>query len=300
MSGMELRHLEYFVAVAEERNFTRAARRVHVVQSGLSAAIQSFERELGVPLFVRTTRRVDLTDAGRALLPEARRTLAAADAARAAVAGVQGLLIGSVSIGTGKALGIDLLPVFKRFTELYPGVALSLHQAGTASLIDSVRDGRLDFAPLGFSRREPEGVATTILRREPVFFACGARHRLAGHEQVRIEDLAGEAFVDFERGWGIRLLTDDWFAKSGTERRVAFTVNDMGTLLDLVGGGLGVAIVPGSVAVQGARGVQYVPFAKGAPDWRVGIVVSTERPLGFAAKKLLEMVVEAAAEPSGA
>jgi DNA-binding transcriptional LysR family regulator len=174
-----------------------------------------------------------------------------------------------------------------------------LHQAGSTALIESVRDGRLDFAPMGLPPRNPEGLEITVLRTEPVLLACHAQHPLAGHEHVRIEDLADEAFVDFERGWGIRLLTDDWFARSGTDRRVAFTVNDLETLLDLVGGGLGVAIVPSGVATQGPTDVHCVPFKSGAPDWKVGVVVSTERPLGFAAKKLLEMVVEAATQASG-
>lgn len=296
---MELRQLEYFVAVAEERNFTRAAKRVNVGQSGLSAAIHSFERELGVRLFVRTTRRVDLTDAGRTLLPEAHRTLAAADAARAAIAKVQDLVVGAVSIGTGKALGIDLLSALTRFTELYPGVALTLHQAGSSALIESVRDGHLDFAPLGLPQRDPEGVTTTILRSDPVVLACHPQHRLAARAHVRIEDLADESFVDFEPGWGIRLLTDQWFAERGVDRRVACTVNDVGTLLDLVGGRLGVAIVPQTVIARSATGVRYVPFGRGAPAWRVGIVVPSERPLGIAAKTLLGMVVEAAKAASG-
>jgi DNA-binding transcriptional LysR family regulator len=292
---MELRHLEYFVAVAEERHFTRAARRVHVVQSALSAAIQAFERELGARLFVRTTRRVDLTDTGRALLPEARRTLAAAEAARAAVAGVQGLLTGSVSIGAGKALGVDLVPVFARFTQSYPGIALNLHQAGSLALIEAVRDGRLDFAPLGLPQREPDGVATTILRTESLLLACHAQHRLARRKRVRLEHLEGETFVDLDQEWGIRLLTDHWFAESGVSRRVAFAVNDVGMLLELVAGGLGVAVVPASIAGREGGAVRCVPFTGDAPAWKVGAVVPADRPLGFAAQKLFDMVIEAAA-----
>jgi DNA-binding transcriptional LysR family regulator len=153
---------------------------------------------------------------------------------------------------------------------------------------------------LGLPPREPEGVDVTILRTEPVLLACDTRHRLAGHDRVRIESLGGEAFVDFEHGWGIRLLTDYWFAESGVERRVAFTVNDVGALLELVGGGLGVAIVPASVAVRRASGVHYVPFMKGAPEWKVAVVVPADRPLGAAAKKLLAMVVDATARSSRA
>lgn len=107
---MELRHLEYFIAVAEERHFTRAAERMRVAQSGLSASIRTLERELGADLFIRSTRRVELTEAGRALLIEAHRTLASVDAARDAVAAVQGLLRGTVSVGTEQCLGVINLP----------------------------------------------------------------------------------------------------------------------------------------------------------------------------------------------
>src|SRR5262245_46069035 len=124
---MELRHLEYFVAVAEERHFTRAAERMGVAQSGLSASIRSLERELDADLFVRHTRRVELTDAGRALLTEANRTLASAAAAREAVDAVRGLVRGSLSVGSEQCLGvIDLPPLLASFRRAHPGVEISL------------------------------------------------------------------------------------------------------------------------------------------------------------------------------
>jgi hypothetical protein len=129
---VELRQLEHFVVTAEERHFTRAARRLHIVQSGLSASIRALERELGAPLFVRSTRRVELTEAGRALLGEARRTLAAAQAARDAVADVQGLLRGRLAVGTMQILppAVDLLGTLGRFHAQHPDVELRLRQSG--------------------------------------------------------------------------------------------------------------------------------------------------------------------------
>jgi DNA-binding transcriptional LysR family regulator len=142
---VELRHLEYFLAVAEEEHFTRAAERLHVAQSGLSASIRALERELGAPLFARSTRRVALTEAGRALLVEARRTLASVAAARNAVAAVQGLLRGTVSIGTEQCLAvIDLPTVLSRFRTVHPGVEIRLRQAGSTGLVEEVRSGGLD------------------------------------------------------------------------------------------------------------------------------------------------------------
>src|SRR5581483_9448598 len=114
--SMELRRIEHFVAVAEERHFTRAARRAHIVQSGLSASIKALERDLGTPLLVRSTRRVELTAAGEAFLVEARRVLAAVAAAREAVAAVQGLLRGTLAVGIMQAhAAVDLPAVLGRF-----------------------------------------------------------------------------------------------------------------------------------------------------------------------------------------
>ena len=144
---MELRQLEYFVGVAEERHFTRAAEQLMVSQSGLSAAIRSLEDELGAPLFVRSTRSVDLTDVGKAFLPEARQTLARAAAAWSAVAEVQGLLRGTLTVGTVQCLyGVDLPALLDVFHEKYPAVEIHLIQDGTLELIGGVRDGSIDLA----------------------------------------------------------------------------------------------------------------------------------------------------------
>jgi DNA-binding transcriptional LysR family regulator len=131
---MELRHLEYFVAVAEELSFTRASRRLHVVQSGVSSSIQGLERELAAVLFDRDRHRVALTDAGHALLPEARATLAAAQAARDAVGEARGGLRGTVTVGTMQSTGqLDVPGLLGRFHTTHPGVAVRLRLAAAGS-----------------------------------------------------------------------------------------------------------------------------------------------------------------------
>ena len=146
---MELRHLEYFVAVAEELSFTKASRRMHVVQSGVSSAIQSLERELAAPLFERDRHRVALTDAGRALLPEARATLGAAQAAKDAVGQARGRLRGTVTVGTMLSTGtVDLPAILGRFHGMHPDVSVRLRISATGSsgLIREVQAGALDLA----------------------------------------------------------------------------------------------------------------------------------------------------------
>jgi len=161
---MELRHLEHFVAVAEERNFTRAARRLHLVQSALSVSIRSLERELHAPLFERTTREVRLTDAGRILLPQARRTLDAAASAQAAVLEAQEGLRGTVRLGMMQVIRmVDVGALIARFHRDRPLVDIRPRAAsgGSAAMISDVRRGLLDAAFVAVGDAQPPGLAAT-------------------------------------------------------------------------------------------------------------------------------------------
>src|SRR5258708_7098609 len=234
---MEFRQLEYFVAVAQERHFTRAAKLMHVAQSGLSASIRSLERELHADLFVRSTRQVELTPAGRAFLVEARRALSATDAARDAVAAVQGLLRGSLAIGSLQCLHVVHLPaVLAGFLEAHPGLEVRLRQGGSEELVEEVRAGRLDIAFVSRPPRCPDGVVVEPLAGEPLVLACAPEHPLAGRTErtdpceVKLADLRDERFVDFHRDWGTRDLVDKVLADAGVERRAALAATDVHSL----------------------------------------------------------------------
>src|SRR4051794_4712707 len=189
---MELRHLATFVAVAEERSFTRAAARMHVVQSAVSAGVRNLERELGAPLFDRTTHRVELTDAGAALLPEARATLAAAHAAREAVDAARGGLRGTVTLGIMQGDTIDIAALLAAFHADHPDVELHARQGHSADMAVQVRDGGLDFAFLALPRPRAGGLQLTPVSREPMLLAVprrpparrpGRRRALGGHRR---------------------------------------------------------------------------------------------------------------------
>ena len=288
---MELRQLEHFVAAAEERHFTRAAQRLHIVQSGLSASIRALERELGAPLFVRSTRRVELTQAGLALLPEARRTLAAATAAADAVAAVQGLVRGSLAVGTMQILppGVDLLAVLGRFHAQHPGVELRLRQAGTGTLLGEVAAGALDLALVAPVGRPPAGLVVRRLAGDPLLVACAPEHPLAGRGQVELAELAAEPFVDFQPDWGLRMLVDQQLAAAGLDRHTALEVNDVPTLLELVAHGLGVALVPEVVTRHPAQ-VRYLRLRPPAPTFEVAVATLGDPPASPAARALLAML----------
>ena len=290
---MELRQLEYFVAVAQESHFTRAAKRLHVAQSGLSASIRSLERELGASLFTRSTRQVQLTPAGQALLIEARRALSATDAAKDAVAAVQGLLRGSVSIGSLQCLHAVHLPsVLASFLAAYPGLEIRLRQGGSGELIEQVRAGSLDVAFVSRPARLPEDVRVVTLASEPLVLACSPEHPLAQRPQVKLADLEGERFVDFPVDWGSRDLVDDVLAGAGVERRVALEVTDVHSLLDLVTVGLGVALVPQYFTEKTDR-ARFVELAGDVPAWETVSVAAD--PTSAAAAALLREVGKARA-----
>ncbi|MET9724548.1 LysR family transcriptional regulator [Streptomyces zaomyceticus] len=243
---MELRHLQHFVAVAEDRHFTRAAERLMVSQSGLSASIRALERDLRAPLFVRSTRRVTLTEAGRALLVEAERILAQVRAAHEAVAAVQGVMRGTLSLGAEQCVaGVHVAGLLAAFRRRHPEVEIRLRQEGGLALAEDVAAGRLDLAFAYRTRADSDQLRSVPLATEPMTLLCHSAHPLAAAgPDLTLRGLAEEVFVDFHPGWGPRRATDEAFASAGVPRTVSLEVNDVHSLLDLVEEGLGVAAVP--------------------------------------------------------
>ncbi|MFG2924473.1 LysR family transcriptional regulator [Streptomyces sp. NPDC048305] len=243
---MELRQLEHFVAVAEEQHFTRAAERLAVSQSGLSASVRALEQELRTPLFSRTTRSVRLTEAGAALLVEAERTLAGARAARDAVDAVRGLLRGTLTLGVEQCVaGVSTARLLAAFHREHPHMEIRLRQEGTSSLLEGVAGGRLDLA-FAATVSPPEWRGGLVpLAREPMVVLCAPGHRFAREgTSAGWEDLRGESFIDFHPDWGPRRAADEAFAAAGVRRTVALEVSDVHSLLELVHEGLGIAVVP--------------------------------------------------------
>ncbi|SHJ43947.1 DNA-binding transcriptional regulator, LysR family [Nocardiopsis flavescens] len=280
MNAVELRQVEYFIAVAEERSFTRAAERTHVSQSGLSAAIRTLERELGSPLFHRTTRSVELSPAGFALLPKARAMLDLAAAGRDAVAATTTHLRGSLRLGSEQCLGvIDITELLARFHRRHPHVDIVFDQAGSTTLLERMRQGSLDvaFVAAGGAGRPTDGLRWLPLAAEPLLLLCPPDHPLSERESVRWTDLDGHGFVDLAHGWAAREINEDALAAQGVQRRVRYTVNDIHTLIDLVRRGLALALVPAPVARKThAAGLPALPLAEAADrPWRVSAVVRT-------------------------
>lgn len=288
---MELRQLEHFVAVAEERSFTRASRQVHLGQSALSVSVRSLERDLGTRLFDRTTHAVQLTDAGRALLPEARRTLEAASAARTAVVKAEDGMRGTFRLGLMQSLSIvDVAGLLARYHRERPEVEIRPRPArgGSQSLADDVRSGDLDAAFVSVGGLRGQGLSSSVLASEPLLLICPADHPFFPQESVTLELIQHEPFIDFPEGWGIRTVADQLFASVGLERAITVEVPDVSTVLALVRAGLGITLMPLSM-IGLSKELRYVRLQPTA-TFEVTFVVSTDRPLSPVTRAFVDLV----------
>jgi DNA-binding transcriptional LysR family regulator len=287
---VELRQLAVFVAVAEEGSFTRAADRLHVVQSAVSAGVRNLERELGARLFDRSTHKVALSDAGRALLPEARATLAAAVAARDAVDAVRGGVRGTVILGNLQAQGmraIDLAGVLAEFRSEHPGVEVQIRQGGSFEMATQVREGALDLAFVALPDQRFPGLELVPVASEPIVLAVAADHPLAARARIELAALTAETIIDFPDGWGIRMANDRAFAAAGVTRQIAYEVNDTGSVIGFVRHGLAIGLLPASL-FEDTSGVAFVPIRGRAPQFLTAIATPSNRRPTAASRALLQ------------
>ncbi|KQU49385.1 LysR family transcriptional regulator [Rhodococcus sp. Leaf278] len=245
---MELRQLEYFVAVAEEANFTRAAARVHISQSGVSAQIRALEKELGAELIDRSGGTATLTTAGQAALTQARATLAAAGSVKQSVDDVAGLLRGSLSIGMVTACTVPpLFDALARFHAAHPGVELALREDNSDRLVASVRAGDLDLALVGIAARSPDGLESTVVIDERIVAAVPPEHPLAAHENATLAQVCAHPIIALPHGTGIRAVFDRDCAGVGLSPSIMLQASAPDAVADLAARGLGVAILSASM-----------------------------------------------------
>ncbi len=248
---VELRQLEYFVAVAADLNFSRAAQRIHVVQSALSASVGRLEKELGVELFDRSKRQIALTAPGEAFLQHARDVIHTAQRARSSVEDYRGQLTGIVTLGTLMSWGTLNLPAaLEEFRRLHPLVTVRLRQSltGSAGHLEAIADGQMDLALVSIPASPSRLVALQELTHEPMVFVCESTHALAHRRRVQLADLAGQDFIHFPRGWGIRQRLDACFAAAGVHPVNAYEVADYAIAAEIIRHRLATTVLPISAA----------------------------------------------------
>lgn len=297
---MDLRQLEYVVAVAEEGSFTRAAARCHVVQSALSAQVMRLERELCLKLFARTSRSVRVTPAGERLLPHARALLRGAEAARADLADYAGVATGRLRLGmVGGGVGCrpSLQQALITFHQQHPAVEVSVQDTGSRHMAEQVRDGVLDLATVAlYAHQVPAGLVHELLSDEPLVAVVARDHPLASRPTVALGELAtAGSFVELAERFGIRVQTDEAFRRVGVERTVAFELGTPDAVLRFVGLGLGVALVPARAA-ESAADLATLPLDDCPTGHPIGLVHPAPDLLTPSARCFLTLLRQSSAQ----
>jgi DNA-binding transcriptional LysR family regulator len=255
---VELRQLRYLEAVARRRSFTQAALELHIAQSALSQQVGRLERELGVELLRRTTRRVEVTEAGELVLARARRALAEADGVRADLDALQGLVRGTLRLGGVPPIGrTHPAALIAEFTRDYPGVAVTVHEDVAYTLLDELRDGGLDLVIALVDPDPLDGLDGVRLHDEELVLITAHDHVLARAHRVRVERLARERLVAYGAGSALRST----LLALVPEARIVAEANDQTTVRELTARGLGVALMPHSVVAQHTDRLEIRPLS---------------------------------------
>ncbi len=289
---MELRQLRYFAAVAHHSSFTLAARDLNIAQPALSQQVRRLEQELGVELLRRTTRRVELTEAGELALARATRTLAEAEALRAEVDELRGLVRGTLSLGMLPTIGrLGPAPLLSSFSAAYPGIEIRLVEDTLVEALALLRADRLDLA---FGLVDPElagdGIAGEKLFDEELAVIVAEHHPLAKKRSVRFAELDGQPLVGFLTGSAVRQRLDDELEKAGATSAATLESNNINTLRALVAHGLGVSLVPRSFALGEGPPVAVLRVAPRSLHVPVSILYRADRARPPAAEAFLEAV----------
>jgi DNA-binding transcriptional LysR family regulator len=296
---MELRQLEYFVAVAEEGNFTRAATRVHVAQSGVSAQVRRLEREIGQDLFDRSGRKVRLTEIGKAVLPSARAALSAVGDMRLVSDELAGLVRGHVAVGMlpgRSSLGLPAL--LARFYREHPTVGITLTEANSDRLLDGLREREIDMAIVGLAAPPPIGIETKVVVDEPLVAAVSRTDDWATRTTVTLEALLGRSLITLPEGSGLRTSLDTACAAARVRPRIGFEASDPIMLAELAMHGLGVAILPESAAAWLSADLHSVRIIRPRLRGRIELAWRSTGPTSPAARALIQLAKTSLSYPA--
>jgi DNA-binding transcriptional LysR family regulator len=271
---MELRHLRTIVAVAEHRSLTKAGEELYLTQSAVSQQIRRLEQELEVDVFRRTSRSVELTPEGRVILGYAQRVLAEVDGLHSELEELSGLLRGELRIGGVYPTGhYDLFGVLADFRAAHPGVAIHMVETTQDDVLAAMRADELDCA---FSAVDPDTLgdewAATLLQEEEFVVALPVGHPLCARRQITFEELAAEDLIAYRDNSALRRRFERAMAERGLEPRNAFICTEMAAVRGLASKGLGIAVIPRSVAEQPGPPIELRPTGPKRLTWPIALV----------------------------
>ena len=262
---MELRQLQYFLAVVEEQSFTKAAARLHVAQPWVSAQVRQLETEVGQTLVDRSPTGVRPTTVGAAVLPHARAALEAITAVRDTVDQLAGLLRGHVTIATVPSVAsgaVNLPRVLADFHHQHPDIEIAMLEDSSDQIISALQAGLIDLGLVGDTGAQPAGIETQTVADEPVVAAVSPDHPLARHGTVALGKLKDQPLISLPHGSGLRLRLEQACATAGFTPRIALQASDPRTLVALAAQGLGIAIITHAAADIHAPDIEAVKIIR--------------------------------------
>ncbi len=297
---MDIRHYRSFIALADEGSFTSAARKLHIVQSGLSVTIKEMEEELGVKLVHRTTRRLSLTDAGVLFLEYARPAVTMLSDGVEAVRSQSRIVRGRIRLGILQSLGpyIDLPAVLGDFHARYPEVEFTVQSIDSPHAPEMIREGSIDLCFHALTTKKlPPGVDATAFVQDSLVAICANTHALAQRKTVTMAAMCELPFVDLTPERALRTLVDKSCIDQGLNRKSRFEVSAVETMLQFVAAGLGVSIVPLALAKASERplGLHILPFRGQSfrmPKWKLAILVRSQRQR-LSGQSVMDLMLEA-------
>jgi DNA-binding transcriptional LysR family regulator len=291
---MELRHLRTIAAVAKHRSLTKAGEELYLTQSAISQQISRLEQELGVEVFRRTSRSVELTAEGRVILGYAQRVMAEVDGMRSELEEITGLLRGKLYIGGVYPTGpYDLFGMLADFRAAHPGVAIHMGEATQEDVLTALRADELDCA---FAALEPDALgdefAATLIWEDEFVVAMATDHRLCAQSQVTFEELAAEDLISYRDNSALRRRVERILGERNLETRQAFICTEMAAVRGLASKGLGVAVMPRSVAEEPGAPIELRPIGPERLTWPIALVWRAARRQTPAGKAFLKVALD--------
>jgi DNA-binding transcriptional LysR family regulator len=293
---MELRHLRTIVAVAQHRSLTKAGEELFLTQSAISQQIRRLEKELGIEVFRRTSRSVELTAEGRVILGYAQRVLSEVDGMHSELEEITGLLAGQLRIGGVYPTGpYDLFGMLAEFRTAHPGVAVHMIEDTQDGVLAALRADELDCA---FTALDPDALgdefAATLLWEEEIVIALPIGHPLCERPRITLHELAAEDLIAYRDNSALRRRLERTMAELELQPRNAFICTEMGAVRGLASKGLGIAVLPRSVAELPGPPIELRPIGPDRLTWPIALVWRAARRQSPAGKAFLQVALESA------
>jgi DNA-binding transcriptional LysR family regulator len=288
-----LQHIKSFITVARLRNFASASRELYLSPPALTAHIQQLETELGVKLFSRTTRKIELTQAGNELLVPLERVLVEIQVISTSAGDFKELRRGLVSVAAVPSVAAKLLPqAIAEFSKSYPGISVRFTDAVAKNIVELVVTGQVDFG-VGSQIHQDDDVATRYLYRESICVFVTKKHPWASRRKIRLREVSTQELILTEKDTSVRLILERAFERQKTFPRFHYETNNMSTALGMVSAGLGIAILPQSAIDCGpCENIRSLEISDPKLTRDIGILTRSDRPLSKASEKLVETILK--------